>query len=60
MAVARKMVDFTFSVRYEELPPEVILAAKRQLADSMGGTLGASDLDTANNVNEPVEVCCVE
>ncbi len=35
------MADYTFSLRYDSIPAEVITAARRQLADSMACALGA-------------------
>ena len=37
------MAEFTFSLRYDAIPPEVLAAARRHLADTLACALGAYD-----------------
>jgi 2-methylcitrate dehydratase len=39
--LAQTMAEFTFSLRYDAIPPEVLAAARRHLADTLACALGA-------------------
>jgi 2-methylcitrate dehydratase len=47
---ARIMADYTFSLRYDSIPREVMTAARRHLADSLACALGAYDTAAARAV----------
>ena len=50
--LARQMADFTFSLRYEDIPPNVIQAARRYLADALACSLGAYRAETVEGVRQ--------
>jgi 2-methylcitrate dehydratase len=50
MTLAHLMAEFVFSVRYEDIPPDVAAAARRHLADSVACALGASNSEAAQVV----------
>lgn len=41
MTVARAMADFAFALAYEAIPPEVVVAARRYLADALACALAS-------------------
>ena len=44
--LAQTMSEFTFALRYDSIPAEVLAAARRHLADTMACALGARDAAT--------------
>ena len=40
MTIARAIADYSMGIGYENLPPEVIHAAKRALLDTLGCAVG--------------------
>jgi 2-methylcitrate dehydratase len=39
--LADRLVDFALSTRYEDLPDEVVVEARRRLVDALGCAVGA-------------------
>ncbi len=50
MTLLERMADFTYALRYEDLPDEVKVAARRHLADSVACMLGAYHMDAVDAV----------
>jgi 2-methylcitrate dehydratase len=48
--LAEIMADYTFSLRYDSIPEEVMIAARRHLADTMACALGAYNTAAAQAV----------
>ncbi len=44
--LAQTMAEFTFALRYDDIPPEVKAAARRHLADTLACALGAREAAT--------------
>jgi len=44
--LAQMMADFAFGLRYDSIPPEVVAAARRHLADTLACALGAREAAT--------------
>ena len=44
--LAQTMAEFTFALRYDSIPPEVLAVARRHLADTVACALGARDAAT--------------
>ena len=44
--LAQTMAEFTFALRYDSIPPEVLAIARRHLADTVACALGARDAAT--------------
>jgi 2-methylcitrate dehydratase len=42
------MAEFTFGLRYDSIPAEVVAAARRHLADTMACALGAHKTEAAS------------
>jgi len=47
-SLEQKFAEFALSIKYEDLPPEVIAAAKRVLLDTLGCAFGAVGSEPAN------------
>jgi 2-methylcitrate dehydratase len=50
--LAEIMVDYTFSLRYDSIPTDVLSAARRQLADTLACALGACATPAAQAVKK--------
>lgn len=48
--ISKKLIDFIYYLKYEDLPSNVILQAKRCLLDYLGVVLGGSATETANKM----------
>ncbi len=55
--VSRTMAEWAASVNYEDLPPEVVTAAKRFLMDSMGCALGGAQQHDVHIAREVLGEC---
>jgi len=45
--IPNDFADFTITLRYQDLPANVVTAARERLLDTLGCALGAHDCDTA-------------
>ena len=52
MHIASAMAKFVYTLSFEDIAPDAVVAARRHLADSMSGVLGASELELPRQLRE--------